>query len=64
MTASGDESGSRDRVTGTGHDEPPGEHGNANARAGTGNSQTTETGHGESEPDETGSGPKTATGHA
>ena len=62
MTASGHESGSGDRVTGTDHDNPPGEQGNANARAGTGSSQKTETGPGKSDPDEASSGPKTATG--
>ena len=62
MTASGLESGGGDRVTGTGHDDPPGEQGNGNARAGTGSGQKTETGPGESDPDEAGSGPKTPTG--
>ena len=62
MTASDHESGGGDRVTGTGHDDPPGKQVNANARAGTGSSQKTETGPGESDPDEAGSGPKIATG--
>ena len=61
MTASGHESGGGDRVTGTGHDDPPGEQGNANACAGTGSGQKTKTGPGESDPDEAGSSPKTAT---
>ena len=56
MTASGHESGGGDRVTRTGHDDPPGEQGKANACAGTGSGQKTETG-----PGEAGSSPKTAT---
>ena len=43
----------------SGHDDPPGEQGNANARAGTGSGHKTENSPGESDPD---SSPKTATG--
>ena len=62
MTANGHENGDGDRVTATSHDDLPGEKGTANVRAGTSIGRKTETGHGESGPDETGSGPKTATG--
>ena len=62
MTANGHENGDGDLVTTTGHDDLPGVKGTTHARAGTGIGQKTETGHSASGPDETGSGPKTATG--
>ena len=76
MTASGHESGEGDQVTANGHGDLPGKQGNANAVGATGRVESGlgETGidprlvtvlpESESERDATGSGPKTATGHA
>ena len=63
MTASGHESGGGDRVTGTGHDDPPGEQGNANARApGPVAVRRPRPVPARATPTRQGSGPKTATG--